>query len=224
MTSLPSTAKPIVSLKDLWAGQAAYVIGSGPSMDYYPDGFFNGKKTIGCNRVYLKYTTDYIVAKELLPDELMTIHQRGSKPVTSRHHYGNIKYAPHVYNLPGVDHYVFDHKTNQHTVIDWSILGTDQLIVSYSTITSAIHLAAYMGAQDIYLCGCDAGEMDGRLNYDGYPSVTSPEQSEWYKQFLRDMRRQTIDARDQIQRHYGCCICSISPFVNMAHEGHTYRF
>ena len=43
----------------------------------------------------------------------------------------------------------------------------DGLVVSHSTITSAMHLAAYMGAATVILAGHDCGALDGQLNFAG---------------------------------------------------------
>jgi len=44
----------------------------------------------------------------------------------------------------------------------------NKLVVSYSTITTGIHLAAYMGAKNIILIGHDCGTIDGECNFKDY--------------------------------------------------------
>ena len=52
-------------------------------------------------------------------------------------------------------------------------LGTNVKIVSFSTIVSGIHLAAYMGAKNIILVGHDCGTIDGIPNVEGYHNDSS---------------------------------------------------
>jgi len=66
---------------------------------------------------------------------------------------------------------VFNHLPNTLRVS--TLPPKDHLVVSYSTITSAIHLAAYMGAKNIILVGHDSGTLDGECNFDGYHTDAS---------------------------------------------------
>lgn len=222
--------RPISELRDLFGfpRKDIYILGSGPSLDYFPKDFFDrgsGKITIGCNYVYKSFGVDFTVAKELPDADIAESASMGSIPVLSKFPFGNLNYQPRVHNVP-YRHYVFDHKANGHTYVDWSVLGTDSLVVSYSTVTSAIHLAAYLGARNIFLCGCDAGTLDGKLHFQDYHGAVPDEQerTDWYRKFLRDMRGQTVALRDKLKSVYGCDVMTLSPFVNMGHEGHEFEF
>lgn len=214
--------RPVTDLKDIYSGQTLYVLGSGPSLDYYPPDFFRDRPAIGCNSVYTRFPVRFTVAKELPLEGLRASAAAAAFPVVSRHSYGNKNYPPPVRDLDTL-HYVFDHPPNRHTGADWEVIGTDQIIVSYSTITSAIHLAAYMGAKTIFLCGCEAGTLDGQINFTGYPGTPPPDKEAWYRDWLPQIRAQTITLRDKLQHVYGCHIMTISPFVNFAHEGHIFQ-
>ena len=226
----PSGERPITDVKDLYRHkmEPIYVLGSGPSLDFFPKEFFNrgsGRVMIGCNYVYRKFPVTFTVAKELSEEHVLESAEMGSTPVLSRHAFGNLRYPLKTRAVLN-RHYVFGHKTNNHTVIDWSVLGTDELVVSYSTVTSAIHFAAYLGARTIFLCGCDAGTLDGKLYCEGYAGTgeDTKEGTDWYKGFLRDMRGQTLTLRDKLKEAYKCDVLTLSPFVNMGHEGHTFEF
>jgi hypothetical protein len=67
---------------------------------------------------------------------------------------------------------IFKHLPNLHRIPALPE-REDQLLVSHSTITSGIHLAAYMGAKNIILMGHDCGTIDGNLNFDGYHTERS---------------------------------------------------
>lgn len=213
----------LLHLKNRHAGQDVFVLGSGASMDYMDRDFFRNRIAIGCNYVYERFPVSYTVAKELPKSHLVEACQSGSVPVVSEFRYG-FKDHPVDYSDLSIDYYVFPHRHNACTEIDWSILGTDELVVSYSTITSAIHLAAYMGAKTVFLCGHDCGAIDGKLQYSGYRStLTAGESADWYRGFLRTSRDQTPILRDKLFEVYNCRVVLISPFVNLSHEGHVFE-
>lgn len=214
---------PAVLLKNRHPGETLYVLGSGPSLDYFPETFFDHRTAIGCNYVYRRFPVRYTVAKELPLADMAESAQAGAIPVVSRHAYGNKNYPAPVRDLTE-HHFVFEHQTNMHTGVNWDVLGTDELVVSYSTITSAIHLAAYMGARLILLCGAETGTIDGRQNFEGYTrAVPNAEEAAWYVGFLQQIRQQTITLRDKLRQVYGCDVMTLSPFVNWTHEGRTFQ-
>lgn len=215
-----SPPRDIAAFRNRHPGADVYVIGSGASMDYHDPEFFRGRLTIGINEVFRHFPCLWTVAKELTAAQLAESAAAGAVPVVSRHPYGNLTYPPAAYDIDAL-WYTFDHETNRHTSIDWSVLNTNRLIVSYSTVTSAIHFAAHMGAKNIFLAGTDAGILDGKINFKRYtPNAPTAEELAFYSRFLRDMRPQTLQVRDRLRDAYGCRILTLSPFVNLDHEGH----
>ena len=100
----------------------------------------------------------------------------------------------------------------------------DALVVSFSTITSAMHLAAYMGARNIILVGHDCGTIDGKLKFEGYPVPEFQEvNKDFYRNFLQNIEPQTKLVRDQLQTVYECRVYSLNPWVNVGLEGHVWR-
>ncbi len=104
-----------------------------------------------------------------------------------------------------------------------SVIGTDMIVVSYSTITSAMHVAAYLGARNIILVGHDCGYVDGKKNFDGYPEPILGRISGFYDRFLGSIEPQSIAVRERLRDVYGCCIYSLNPFLNFQLEGHSYE-
>ena len=98
------------------------------------------------------------------------------------------------------------------------------LVVSYSTITSAIHLAAFMGAANILLVGHDCGRVDGELKFAGYfESDFQQSNPGFYEQFIGNIEPQTLVLRDRIGEVYGGCrVYSLNPWVNLGLEGHRW--
>lgn len=210
--------RSVAELRDFHNGEDIFVLGSAASMDFMCPEFFTGRTTIGVNHVYQKFPCSYSVWKDATFDDVVAASSRTSV-ILSNHQFGYT-------DRPQVDHgdiqyWTFDHRMNNHAEIDWSVLGTDEIVVSYSTITSAIHLAAYMGARAIFLSGVDGGMLDGNVRYQGYPSTSlGPEQ---YHKWVRGILSQTLELRDRVFQVYGCRVYLLSPFLNFSLEGHKFE-
>lgn len=208
----------IAALRNAHPGADAYIVAAGPSMDYIDPAFFDGKLVIGVNSVYERYRCDYIVRKELigLDETSAAADLMGAKVVVSEYNCGahnSVKNYSHGC-------YVFSHRHNFCTAIEWPEPDSDELVVSYSTITSAMHLGAYLGAKTLMLCGHDCGTLDGQVRMDGYPSPILGD--EFYYRWIGQIEPQTMAVRDWLQKHFGVLVYSLNPFVNFGLEGHQY--
>lgn len=228
--------KTIRLLKDKHRGEDIYVIGAGASCDYLEPSFFKGKNTIGVNKVYKRFQCTYILMKEYIgrENELEMLNS-DTTPVIAKWYSGNINEGQRQLNtLFTTDprYYYFDHLENRREIVDLSVIGSpgdhvnDKLVVSYSTITTAIHFAAYLGAANIILVGHDCGLLDGKSTFDGYYGDMIAD-SPWndlsqYKAWLGKIEAQTIAVRNKVKEIYGCNIVSINPFINFGLEGHAY--
>jgi hypothetical protein len=218
--------KPILSLKDIHKDEDVYILASGKSVDFYNEDFFDGKVVIGVNQAYKKIWCDYLVRKEVkfIKESLET----ESLVIVSEYDSGNLNSGTEKLNTNKVDHdnlYFFEHLDNLHTKIDTSVFGTDKIVVSFSTITSAIHIAAYMGAKNIILIGHDCGTVDGEMTFKGYyDSIKDTPWTDWkqYKNWLKVIENQTKIVKEQVKKHYGANVVSMLPFVSLNLENHTY--
>jgi hypothetical protein len=212
--------------KNIHAGQDIYIIASGASCDFIEPDFFSNKITIGVNQVYKKFKTTYIVRKEhrnldeVLKDEpdtlcFVSLFNCGT---LSSHKLDLKKYESNNLLCP------YEHPDN--TSKSLTKLPETGLIVSWSTITSGIHLAAYMGAKNIILVGHDCGQLDNKCNFNGYHTKAS---MGWkngeadYKNWLPKIEGQTIDLKKLLKAKYGCNVYSLNPFINFGLEGHVYK-
>jgi len=164
--------------------------------------------------VYLRFQTDYLVRKE--PEGFEAARETGIPLIMSR-------YATGAYRKglnPPAD-YIFDHLDNGLKQVDLSVISeaSRKIVVSYSTITSAIHIAAVMGAANIILCGHDCGTLDGKSRMEGYPEALMGDRP--YLRWLGEILPQTLAVRERIRQVYGCNIYSLSPFLGLAYEGHV---
>lgn len=206
----------IDQLAGIHFGADIWVIASGPSAGFIAPGFFDNKLTIGVNRVWTRFETNYLVIKEAMV--LQAAINTGAIVVASKHHCGQI--GCQVNKAHG-DFYYFEHEDNGLEEVDLDVIGTDKLVVSFSTITSAMHLAAYMGAANIILVGHDCGTIDGKLNFDGYPQNLLKD-DEFYRDFLKRIERQSQAVRDRLLEVYGCRVYSLNPWLNFRLEDHNY--
>lgn len=213
---------PVGALQNHWAGYDVYVLASGASAGYIDPAFFRGRPVIGVNNVWRRFSAlDYIVRKESSGAETArdAVHSMGGFLVMSKFNCG----SPSL-GMNTAGDYFFDHGENHLETIDLSPVGNEQgsrLVVSFSTITSAIHLAAYMGAAAIFLIGHDCGTLDGLMNFPGYGDSFMGDSS--YRKWLRVIEPQTIALRAKILSVYGIPIYSINPFLNFGLEGHSYE-
>jgi hypothetical protein len=219
--------KEITELKGRHSGEDIYILCSGKSVDFYDEDFFRGKTIIGVNQAYKKTRCNYLIRKEskFIENSLET----GSIVIVSEYEGGSLNSGEHKLNTNKIDHpnlYYFKHNNNLRNIIDTSAFGTDKIIVSFSTITSAMHIAAYMGASNILLIGHDCGSINNELTFSGYyESIADTPWLNWtqYKNWLKVIEEQTIIVRSELKKHYNSCVVSLSPFVSPNLENNIYK-
>ena len=226
--------RSIKEFKDTHKGKDIYVICAGPSSDYFPARFFTDKIVIGVNNVFKKFPCNYVIAKDLRERPRFTrmveeIKKTDIKLIFSEYHTAHLSDGKNKPNLaPEKSGWYFEHLDNKSAEMGdevLSVIGTDKLVVSRSTVTSALNLAAYMGAQNIILVGYDCGSIDGEL-YD--PTYT---ESDWHSadnytsasKWVGSIEPQTIAVKKRLKLVYDCDVVSLNPFINFGLEGHTYN-
>ncbi|MFN0196228.1 MAG: hypothetical protein ACKVT0_05750 [Planctomycetaceae bacterium] len=199
------------------AGEDIWVIGSASSMDFVAPEFFANKCVIGVNDVFRKYPCTYLVRKENTgaADALAS----GIPLICSEYDCGNRTASRN--SVEGTVWY-FDHVHNDCVEMDLSVVGTNRIVVSHSTITSAIHIAADMGAANIMICGHDGGMFEGRMTYRGYYG-DDPAYQQWYRDWVRKIMQQSRILRDRLKEVYGCQIHSLNPFIGFDLEGRRFE-
>lgn len=219
-------AKPIEALRGKHEGFDIFVLASGASAGYIDKQFFDNKIVIGVNEVWLRFSNlDYLVRKEAARAE--AAYQSGIPLIISKHNCGALGSSLNSFS-GDYDYYIFNHRQNQLTEIDLSVIGSEyisaqetEIIVSYSTITSAMHLAAYMGAANIILVGHDCGKIDGLLRMAGLPEALAGD--DFYEEWLKQIEPQSIMVREALEEFYDVRIYSLNPFLNFGLEGHRYE-
>ena len=220
--------KSISELKNKYTGQDIWIVLAGSSMDYVSSDFFENKIVLGVNQVYKHYPCNYIVMKDCMekPRYTRSVEQCDSNniPLIFPEYYkgddGKEKNTPNHKNA-----YVFKHNSKK-TEFDCNInnLGEDEILVSKSTVTSMIHIGAYMGAKNIILCGHDCGRLDDNLYYEGYMEKDWISSENWsgIDAHTSKIEIETQKTRMYILEKYGCNVHSLNPFLNFGLEGHKY--
>lgn len=208
-------------LKNRHLGEDIYVLGNGASSGLISKEFLRGKITIGINYGVYEYpfltyciTRYHEVAAQLLADA----NRHDALVVCSRHQHGNT--SNDVLTVCDERLVIFDHSNN--CGLDSSSLVVPcepQLVSSFSTITSAFHLAAYLGAQVCIVLGHDCGELDTVSYRPGYPNGSS---GKAFVRFFPRFERQSVMVKGTLKERYGMEIYSLNPFINFGLEGHRY--
>lgn len=215
--------KPLDILKNIHLGEDIYVVASGKSLDYFDTSFFDNRIVIGVNQIYRKIKPTYLVYKD--PKLLNEAVSSGASVLLSKHRYGNTRLPLNIIPNGAMHVYTYPHNCNTDSgSIDASNIMS-KLIVSKSTMTTAIHAAAYMGAKNIFLVGHDCGLINNEANFSGYYSnISETPWKDWnaYKSWLLTIEAQTIHTKALIEQAYRCNIHSINPFINFNLEGNKY--
>lgn len=203
-------------LRNIHAGETAWVFGSGGTMNFLDPKFFDGKLVVSANMgaYYFGLTPNYVFTHHhtnineyavKLPETFFVVN-RWETPV----------FTEYVNPLANVIVHEQKHKENSFSGFNPYERDQpeheDQLVFGSTSVHGAIHLGAYMGALDIVLVGIDCGVLDDAVNVDEYPQPTQLSFQVW-NQHLALMR-------DWLRDTYGARIYSLNPFVNLHLEGH----
>ena len=207
----------LADLRDTRKGETAWVIGSGPSLNFIDPAFFDDKlcvvpnfvgRVLGLKSYYLfsNYHPGDLVDDEACVAGVTLLHDT----LTQKPWYGDIpkklaftqanSYAPpgsswNPYRMPPPE---------------------GQIVYGSSSIHGAMHLAVYLGARNVILVGADAGLIDGVGNVEGYPGPTqSYSFGVWGEH--------TIVLKQWLTENYGARVYSLNPFVNLNLEGHKFE-
>lgn len=214
----------ISQFRDAHPGADIYVLAAGNTLAYLDQGFFDGKITIAVNEVASRWAIrpTYIVGKhhpfivaeaDALPDVPV---------IVPKHEVGN--YGSPVWESHHANVHTFEHRNNRVQDFiareEWPT-EPDQLVVSWSTITTAMHFAAYLGAANIILVAHDCGQLGDSPYMPGYLAANNATDAaglEWVLQ-IEDQTRQV---KRQLVERYGVRVYSLSPFINYNLEGVRY--
>jgi hypothetical protein len=219
---MKTSIKLLGELQSQYKGLDIYVAGSGPSLGYIGDSFMKDKTVICVNHAidHVVGANRYVVSKE--PDERLQrkAKERRATLVTCDFHSALGVRKNKVFFPENTVLFKPERESEKHP-----FKQPHSLTVSASTITTAMHLAAYMGAKTIVLIGHDCGTLDDEVhvtNYDKSMAVTPVEHyAEWMR--LNSVEQQTLKMKKVLERRWGIEVYSINPFINFRLEGHRYK-
>jgi hypothetical protein len=208
-----------------------YILASGKSVDYIDSSFFNNKIVIGINQVYKKCFCKYLIRKEAALINESILSSPKSIFFISKGNCGsdnkiNYRILQKQNLLKHNNIVVYDHLNNIRILPDFFPLKP-KLIVSHSSITTAIHLAAHMGAKNIILVGHDCGTLDNECNFSNYHTqqtykIAHSNGEVGYRNWIKLIEQHTIKLKEMIKEKYNANVLSLNPFINFGLEGHVY--
>lgn len=221
--------KDFKSLHNIYKDKDIYVISGGPSLNYIDRSFFENKIVLGVNDIFRYFDCDYVVVKDCNEEPRFTrlvqeLKEKDIPLIYSQYYKGYRSNGLNKVDNP--NSYMFKHNPRDNDFdYEFSQLNIDEeILVSRSTVTTAIHIAYYMGAKNIILCGHDGGEIDGQMYYHEYVQKDWKSASNWdgIKGFLSKMENETISLK-QLLNYSGVNVCSLNPFINLRLEGKKFE-
>lgn len=195
-------------------GQTIYVLASGKSVEFYDPEFFAEKILVGTNQGWSNWLprVDYMVTKYAEHARAWCKSERVGLLLVSRGHTGQFDEV-----IPDSDDWVvFEHAPNKVSAFTAKDFPDEGLVVSYSTITSSMHLAALMGARHIVTVGADCGWFDDEAMVRNHPdSLDNPD-------FAPNFELQNRIVANELRSRFGCSVSSMLPFVTPNMEGHKF--
>jgi hypothetical protein len=224
----------LTDFKNKHKNEDIYILASGKSLDFLDNSFFNNKIIIGINQSYKKVIPQYLIRKEhkLLKELLENDNLKNVIHFISAGNCGglnitNLKYIKSLEKNKQLNICIYNHNKNVHNNNIIPELKDNELYVSYSTITTGIYLAYYMGAKNIILLGHDCGLIDNESNFTGYHTKDTL-QIAWknnsqlqYNNWLDKIENQTIILKKWLNNKK-INVMSLNPFINYNLEGHKY--
>jgi len=203
------------------AGEDVWVVGSDKSLDWFPDSFFDNRIVVAVNGMPTKVPAQYCVTKADTSGEWVQ-KQADSLPdvihIVSKHPNGDPFRG--LSNVKGKNIITFNHAANkcERFVPGADIPNdSDSLLVSWSTLGSAMHFAARLGARTVFMVGVSGGRFSDRGNLSGYyGEQTDPGP-------IEGMSRQTQPIADRLRAMYGTEFVTVLPWANLRCGGTKFR-
>jgi hypothetical protein len=202
------------------AGEDVWVVGSDASLDWFPDGFWVGRTVVcvnephvPCRYVVSKADSDGRVGPAWLAQKVVECPDVVF--VVSRHPNGSRRIAP--VELSGPNVVLFEHHENRVAdfVADRDIPGErGMLLVSWSTLGSAMHLAARMGARTVFMAGVSGGAFGGAESLSARQGAAAGP--------IQQMSAQTQPIADRLRVMYGTEFVTVVPWANLRLGGTTF--
>lgn len=203
--------------KNRHRGQTIFVLGSGPSLGFVDPDFFIDKIVVGVNQVteFFPVRPQFVFSHHWPAIADLAVRAKKTTFVVNDRNWPDmVRWKD---NIPRnvLLHKPRDYRNSQRAFDPFSQKDDprhNNLMFGSSSAHGAIHLAAALGARHIMLVGVDNASIDGKWNFDTYPSPANLYPTETYEAHLRLVK-------DWIYRRFGTPIYSLNPFLNLRAEG-----
>jgi len=206
-------------LKDKHKGETIYIVGTGPSMRFFPTDFFYDKITIGLKRAWKYIRPTYVLSThpEALPDDPYDY-----KIVTKRK--PKIKGFKKVYDFQWNKFYLF--KSNLEAgqkPTSFDLLEKPRrnfLYLGRGVQTTGLCLAAHMGASVAVLVGVDCCSLGGQYHgHDQYIRLHGLEADDVFREYYKN----TAIVRYKLKLKYQMDTLFLTPFIGLKNAEEEYR-
>lgn len=206
----------ICELTDRYKGETVFIVGTGPSLRCLDLQFLKGETVLGLNQAWrhVDTTLSVTVHPELVLEYAAT---RAGEPASAWPVDWVIKKKHPMLSLrfDDPDHYVFETSYSADTVVT---RPPDTLYLGEGVQTTAMDLAARMGARFIILVGCDAGSLAGDFHaHDQHVRWLGMKPDDQYRLY-----RNTTAAVRRRLRHLGVSVMTLSPFIGINSAAEDY--
>lgn len=204
----------IANLPPLGADKTVYIIGTGPSLRCTPLEFLKDKTTIGLNQAwkFLPLTYGLTVHPELVAE-----YQQAAKTGIPHLTTWIVKKKKPMADLALDDErfYVFETSYDPKAVV---ARPADTLYLGEGAQTTAMDLAARMGAKHVVLVGCDAGSLGGDFHgHKQHVRWLGLKPTDQYAAY----RQTTAEVRAAL-RGLGVGVLTLTPFVGVSAAEEDY--
>jgi hypothetical protein len=202
--------------KNKYAGETAWVLGSGKTLDFVPNGFFSDKLVVATNVTFRDRIgegfacSNYWMSKDNLvlptvmpeqpqvPDEWRTVKQDSPLAIY-------VPTIPQKYSA-------FDAEA------DWP--ENETFVVGPSSIHLSLHWAVWLGVKHIVLVGADCGFIDEENNSENY--YDSADQAVAIAHAHHKLWESVLMGMANKIRSRGVSVHSLNPWVTFNLEGHKW--
>lgn len=218
--------KPVSELYGRHQGADIYVVGSGTSMRVFPDGFLDGRITIGLNMAWksapVRYgltigphlnVPEFIDGEQPRPDITWVTKRAKAFKVLTPEQFADADRRMYTFDIrQGADSGSGDWVSDSGRELEYVRRPTGDRLYQWSSISqTAANLAANMGARNVILVGCDNCSL--AENHHGHQQHTKwlgkpPE--ERYLEYYEGLAEVRAALRER-----GVNLLSLSPFLKL---------
>lgn len=213
----------------MFKGKDIYVVGSGPSSFHIHPEFLKGKLAIGVHNAHSRFPFIPFYLRKRREDVEKDLARLGDSAIIflSSHRDGKLTETSNFNSNEGTQEFNSKDELPEN-VLEFShpnlppkltksyleSIEKGQTAVGISDAISAMHLVAKGGAKSIILIGMESGFLSSKID-------------RWLTRFTKEeicrISEDLLVVKKWLKSTYGTHVHSMSPFINFALEGHSYK-